>query len=313
MNFGTLCATVMVFWGSLSSASLMYIPANFRPETARVVVLIHGCLQSAESIAFGAGWNQIADRNNLAILYPQVPDGTNILGCWSWYSPSNQRPDSGQLKMVMQGLDSFMERLNIKSDRPIFVAGISSGAATVAGLMACFPNRFVAGAIHSGPSYGLAQNLKDGDRVLKEGPPQETSRGPCKPIEYTGSVVVVQGEADTVVHPSHGLRVIADFIGNVNAVGTRQVDTGKTKYTVSDYLSSQYRRGRLILVRDLPHAWSGFPENMRFEAILGPSGRDLTKVPYFSESGPSATNLIWEFFRESGASSSTKSNVQESK
>lgn len=280
-----------------SQALNIFVPSKFNPLTAKMLVVIHGCLQSPESMALGTGWNQIAERNNLIVLYPHVPAATNPIDCWNWYLPENQRADSGQLKKIIDEIDSTKKTFDLKRSE-VFVTGISSGGATVAGLLACFPQTFTAGAIHSGPSYGLVQTLEDAENILKTGPTNDPIKAPCKPQEYKGSVMVIQGEVDTVVNPNHALRVIADFIGNTTPYFQKDFGSGKTQYSQSDYVSKEGRRGRLIKIKDLDHSWAGFTFNLKHSQLLGPEGKYPTKVPFFNDFGPSATNLIWDFFKQ---------------
>src|SRR5688572_30729732 len=107
---------IVIFTGlllqtNLAQAALVYTPTKLKPQSANLVVVIHGCLQSAESMALGTGWNQIADENNLVILYPQVPADSNPLNCWSWYLPENQRADTGQLKILRDEIQSLRQTL----------------------------------------------------------------------------------------------------------------------------------------------------------------------------------------------------------
>ncbi len=70
-----------------------YVPASCaKGEACRVVVALHGCLQTADQIGTtfvdDAGLDQYADTNHLAVLYPQAtPDSTfgNPKGCWDWW------------------------------------------------------------------------------------------------------------------------------------------------------------------------------------------------------------------------------------
>lgn len=281
-----------------SVASLVYVPSKLDRISAKVVVVIHGCLQSAESMALGTGWNQLAEKNNLVVFYPQVPAGTNPIDCWNWYLPENQNRNSGQLKQIVDDLNLTKQSLKLR-DPDIFLTGISSGGATVAGLMACFPKKFKAGAIHSGPTYGLAKSLKDGDAILKDGPSSQVmSDLACQPQSYSGSVIVFHGTADPIVNPKHALRIIADFVGNTSVFDERQVNVENARYTISNYVSSKSTKGRLVMINGLGHAWSGFTSNLKHASLLGPKGQNPTAVPFFSEVGPSATNLMWEFFSE---------------
>lgn len=279
------------------SATLVYSPVTFKPQSSRVLVVLHGCLQSAESMAMGAGFNQIADRENLLVIYPQVPSQSHPMDCWSWYEANNQRVDQGQLQEIVTEVRRVKAQYSVPAKADVYTIGISSGGATVAGLLACFPAEFKGGAIHSGPSYALAQDLKTAEHVLKNGPATRPTLGPCRPSDFKGKLIVVQGLVDTVVHPSHSARIIQDFIGTKSAESTQPGRENGLQFTVRDYLGESGARGRVIEVQGLSHAWSGFADNLRHKKILGPKGPIPTILPFFSDAGPNATRWIWEYLR----------------
>lgn len=254
-------AVVIGLLSTAAQAHLVYRPENFDAGKASVLVVIHGCLQNAEMMALGTGFNRIADEKNWVVIYPQIPEGSHPINCWQWYLPENQKADQGQLKLIMDEVTDVKARLGLNNPKQ-FVAGISSGGATAAGLMACYPSQFQAAAIHSAPTYGIAQNLTEAEKVLREGPPDQASRdpAPCTPSDYQGRVLVIHGDMDKVVNPKHAERILSDFIGK---------DTG---------------RGEIVRVKDLDHAWAGFKPKIK------------TQVPFFSSKGPSATELMTDFF-----------------
>src|SRR5260370_30455465 len=47
-----------------------YVPPRLSADAALVVVL-HGCTQTAASYDFGAGWSTLADRYGFALLLPE--------------------------------------------------------------------------------------------------------------------------------------------------------------------------------------------------------------------------------------------------
>ena len=59
-----------------------------------------------------------------------------------------------------------------------------------------------------------------------------------------------------------------------------------------------------MYVLDLGHAWSGYNLNIKFADLFfttpaevdGGSEKTMMEVPFFGAKGPSATNLITEFF-----------------
>src|SRR5947209_4827795 len=68
--------TEVVGFGSNPGALRMfkYVPAQ--PEPALVVVL-HGCTQTAASYDLGAGWSTLADRYGFVLLLPQQQAANN--------------------------------------------------------------------------------------------------------------------------------------------------------------------------------------------------------------------------------------------
>lgn len=296
----------VIFWGLILSAlilglfinqakaELIYKPRDLKARTARLVVVVHGCLLSSEYMALGTGFNKIADKHNLVVLYPQVPAESNGLDCWNWFLPENQNKESGQLREIADRIRSLKSELRM-ANLPAYLMGISSGAATASGLLACFPGEFSAAAIVAGTSYGLADNVKDADRILREGPPPTPTRGPCSPRDFRGRMLVVQGKSDQVVNPKHAPRIIADFITTDPADSEEKMKDGTSSYLVFDFKN----RARLVMVDGLGHAWPGYDSNLRNHQEVGPNKRFPTRLPFFSSAGPNATQLIWQFFSES--------------
>lgn len=295
--------TSLLFFSYGAHAGLIYLPTSFKPDQAKIVVVLHGCLQSSESMSLGTGWNRMADQNNLVIVYPQVPSGSNPLDCWSWFDPKNQVREAGQLKGVMDEVQGVRKKFGIpKAD--LFLTGISSGGATAAGLLACFPKEFKAAAIHSAPSYGLAQSLEAGEKVLKQGPPAESLETSCQKDAFSGSLLVIHGSEDKVVHGSHAQRLIDDFVGPLENPLVREERAGGINFTITDFVSKPAgRRARLIKIQGFGHEWSGTPK-----------AKIPTPLPFFSEQGPNATKLSWDFFQEiSRLPQSTKRTLRTTK
>src|SRR4051812_14897531 len=77
----------------MGSTGYAYVPnACATGARCKVVLALHGCLQTAEQIratfARRSGLNQYADTNAFVVLYPQArPDPTfgNPKGCWDWW------------------------------------------------------------------------------------------------------------------------------------------------------------------------------------------------------------------------------------
>ena len=77
-----------------------YVPAACASQSCRVHVAFHGCRQGVAAIGdhfyARAGYNLLADANNIVMLYPQVapssPYPYNPRGCWDFWGYSSLDP-----------------------------------------------------------------------------------------------------------------------------------------------------------------------------------------------------------------------------
>jgi len=63
-----------------------FVPDNLQPAPALVVVL-HGCGQSAAAYDLGAGWSTLAKHYGFALLMPEQASLNNAQGCFNWFNP----------------------------------------------------------------------------------------------------------------------------------------------------------------------------------------------------------------------------------
>ncbi len=78
---------------SLTELGYAFVPDSCSEPGCDIVVLFHGCQQSAEVIgtdlAENSGFNRWAAANGMIVLYPQVEASNlapmNPLGCWDWW------------------------------------------------------------------------------------------------------------------------------------------------------------------------------------------------------------------------------------
>ena len=73
---------------------LEYVPATLAERPALLVVL-HGCTQTAAGYDHGAGWTELADRHGFALLFPEQKPENNLQRCFSWFEPADVRRDGG--------------------------------------------------------------------------------------------------------------------------------------------------------------------------------------------------------------------------
>ncbi|MDD2814295.1 MAG: poly(3-hydroxybutyrate) depolymerase [Thiotrichaceae bacterium] len=88
---------------SMSDDAYIYVPKSCETEACRVHIAIHGCLQGAAQIGdryynTTTGYNEIADTNNIIVLYPQAQISKTIpanpQGCWDFWGYSSEDPSN---------------------------------------------------------------------------------------------------------------------------------------------------------------------------------------------------------------------------
>ncbi|MCB0356995.1 MAG: prolyl oligopeptidase family serine peptidase [Bdellovibrionales bacterium] len=261
-----------------------YIPISLKKDSAQLLVVIHGCHQSAQVMYDATGWNEFAEQHNLLIYYPQVEKNSHPLDCWSWYLEQNQKPYSGQLDQIITDIENIKTSYLLASTK-VHVMGMSSGAITTGALLACYPHFFTTGTLHSGLSYGLAQDATTALLVMAQGPQNYPSLGLCRPEEFTGKLFVIHGVADNRVNYLHANRVIEDFIGPLVAQESLGFERD-SNFVLKKYYLQEKLKAQVLLVEKLGHAWGSlYNQQQTFD--------------YFTPVGPSSTDVIWNFIDES--------------
>jgi poly(3-hydroxybutyrate) depolymerase len=95
---------------SMDSTGWLFVPTNCtNGQACRLVVALHGCLQSQgiiqQQFVQNSGIDQWADTNNIIVLYPQATTSSpNPLGCWDWWGyngPDYALKSGPQMKAIM--------------------------------------------------------------------------------------------------------------------------------------------------------------------------------------------------------------------
>ena len=164
-----------------------YVPSGLADDAALVVVL-HGCGQTAAGYDYGAGWSTLADRYGFALLLPEQQRTNNAQRCFNWFSPADTERDSGEPASIKAMVDRMVRDHGI-DPRRVFITGLSAGGAMTSAMLACYPEVFAAGAIIAGLPYGAAENVQ---QAL-----QSMSQSPSRPAQEWGDLVHTRRLATT--------------------------------------------------------------------------------------------------------------------
>jgi poly(hydroxyalkanoate) depolymerase family esterase len=208
-----------------------YVPAGL-DGPAPLVVVLHGCTQTAAVYDQGSGWSTLADRHGFILLFPEQQRANNPMLCFNWFSANDTQRGMGEAASIRAMIEAIGKAHDIDSSR-IFVTGLSAGGAMASVMLATYPELFAAGAIIAGVAYGCASGVAEafncmggrastdavelGQRVRRASP----HKGPWPRVQVwqgTDDRTVVASNADAIVLQwthLHGLKPRPDRIDMV--------------------------------------------------------------------------------------------------
>ena len=264
----------------------LYTPGGLADDSAApLIVVLHGCRQRASSFAVAAGLTGLADRTGVRLLCPQQRRLANPYRCWNWFDPLAQA-GAGELQVVLAMLEDVETRVQVNREA-VAVVGFSAGGGLAALLAFHATRRLRASVVVAGPPLLGPFVAQDPREVMRRGLQfaPELALGlrqtACVPL------AVIQGAADTVVHPQCASQLAAQALESLRRAGvgvTRRDESAADSTTVLDYHLGEVLRLRRIEVPGLGHEWTG-----------GPGGH-----PFCAREGYPLTDLCRQFLSDTG-------------
>lgn len=275
--------------GPLAQPYRLYVPAH---GPTGLLVMLHGCTQSAADLAAGSGMNRIAEEGGFAVLYPEQPASAHPQTCWTWYDRSQQRADGAEVLRLAGLVEAVRTRLGLPTEA-VHAAGLSAGGAMAGILAAVRPGIFTSLAVVAGVAVGAAQDVNGALAALQQGAPNGAPPLPQAGREAPPErVLVVHGADDAVVRPVNGVQVTDQWRGPLEARAQGrdvalegpagwEFEEGGRLVRVREWTAQGEVVLRHLEVAGLAHAWSG-----------GAQG-----IAHTDPAGPSASRHIARFFR----------------
>ena len=170
--------------------------SNCRARRALVVVL-HGCGQTAAAYDFGTGWSTLAKRYGFALLMPEQQGANNANTCFNWFNPGDVARGRGEAASIRQMVARMVADHKI-DPRRIYVTGLSAGGAMTSVMLATYPEVFAGGAIIAGLPYRHRQQCPRSARrhdAVDVAPRRQIGRSGPQGLQAQGPVAESVGVA----------------------------------------------------------------------------------------------------------------------
>jgi poly(hydroxyalkanoate) depolymerase family esterase len=293
----------------------VYAPTNPPRPGAPLVLVLHGCAQSAASFASNSGWIAAAERFGVPLLLPEQTSSNNRGRCFSWFRPTDTSRGHGEVMSIRQMTVEAIKRFGT-TQRSVFVVGLSAGGAMTASLLAAYPDVFEAGAVVAGLPAGCALNAAQGlSRMANAATGEPVTALAAKaralgPSGYQGPwprLAVWTGDNDRTVDPRnasllagqwaalHGVGAEPSAHEQVNATAERSTWGPSANPTIELWRVAGLAHGYPITAPVSPAQWilpasvSATNEIARFWGLNAPAG---LFAPFSQANGRRSARLL---------------------
>ena len=183
---------------------LVYVPSKLaRTKKRSLVVVLHGCTQTADDVSNGTGWNQLAEQEGFVVAYPEQSTGADgsAARCWNSGQAAIFPRGQGELESVAQITRTVKAQFSVRRSH-VHLIGLSSGALMTNVMAPTYPDLYWSIASVAGCSYLCSDPTGDA-AFMRMGPEHER----------VVPTVVFTGTADYLTNPAMGELTVAQWLG----------------------------------------------------------------------------------------------------
>lgn len=257
-----------------SRAYKLYVPSRRNAAPLPLIMMLHGCSQSADDFATGTRMNEVAEELGLLVAYPVQSKSANASRCWNWFNGEDQKRGRGEPSLIAGMVQEIKDTFPVRAEQ-VYVAGLSAGGAAAAVLGETYPDMFAAVGVHSGLPCGAASDMASAFGAMRDG-----GRNPVRAASGVPTIVF-HGDRDTTVNPVNGDRVIAQAGADrrLDQTVSTGVSAGGMRFTRQIAADAS---GMAVLeqwtLHGAGHAWSGGSPAGSFTDPRGPdASREMAR------------------------------------
>jgi poly(hydroxyalkanoate) depolymerase family esterase len=208
-----------------------------------VVVVLHGCTQTASVYGSGSGWVELADRMRFTVVMPEQSTANNINRCFNWFQSGDTTRGQGEAESIAEMVRQTVRDTGADPSR-VYVTGLSAGGAMTAVMLATYPELFAGGGVVAGLAYRCAASMIEAFSCMYPGrnqTPAALGNAVRAASPHTGPWPVVsvwQGSADFTVAPANATELVEQWT-NVHGIPATPTRTD----TVAGYPHAVYESG----------------------------------------------------------------------
>lgn len=307
--FRILVSGILFYSNSLAQSSMTVVnnfgtnPGNLKlyfhfpkgsyqiPEKKPLVIVLHGCSQTAEIVAQQSGWNKLSDETGFYVLYPEQQLFNNTALCFNWFKLNEISKDQGEALSIRQMISYAVKNYSVDTTQ-IFIYGISAGAVMTVTMMADYPQLFNSGAsIAGGPVISVSnpiEAIKMMNHPVSLSPEELGSIVRNQNPFYTGNfprLIIIHGEKDLVVNYKNSNELVKQWTNvlNLDTIPSMEIDSFKNHEYIKRFSWFDEMKNEVIIfysLSNIGHAVPVDPGNEKNQG--GETGLFATDKNFFS-------------------------------
>ena len=291
--------------GSRNREYIVHLPTNSNgSEPMPLVMVLHGCNQTHETIKHDTDFDSLADQEGFAVVYPFITsyNGLRNRNCWGFWFDEHIHEGGGEVQDLRSIVEEVQRDYKIDPNR-IHITGLSSGAGMAVAALVAHSELFASGSPTAGLPYSETAgsvsfscfnqgNFKSVPQVtaamkseIDQDPPQEKAK-------RVVPILAIHSTDDCTVNIKASENIRDSFLqlwqqGFGVDLSTLKVmeESGQTKgtpWTRKKYAVEPGRRtlAETLFVKGLPHGWYGNRDGQ-----------------YAFSNAPNTAQLVWDFFK----------------